>query len=190
MLAYHNFGERSDEEFAQAQMLIGMCMDNRKRLTMPTNFAFIIRAGGANLRQSEFKISYAVAVGGIRCIALIGHTQCGMVNLHERKQLFTDGLVLAGWDAKAAEEHFDQFAPIHEIRNETDFILNETMRLRKRYPNVSVAPLLYRVEDNLLYFIQESSSEHRREAKAKEALERHRERFTQNVPGTSKESAR
>ena len=139
-------------------MLIGMCMDNRKRLKMPQNFAFIIRAGGANLRQSEFKISYAVAVGGIRCIALIGHTQCGMVNLHERKKLFTDGLVSAGWDPQAAEEHFDHYAPIHEIRNETDFILNETRRLRLRYPKVLIAPLLYRVEDNKIYFINEKNA--------------------------------
>lgn len=135
-----------------------MCMDNRKRLKMPQNFAFIIRAGGANLRQSEFKISYAIAVGGIRYIALIGHTQCGMVNLHERKKLFTDGLVSAGWDPITAEEHFDHYAPIHEIRNETDFILNETRRLRLRYPKVLIAPLLYRVEDNKLYFISETSA--------------------------------
>lgn len=152
----HNFGKTIDQEYAQAQMLIGMCMDNRKRLKIPHNFAFIIRTGGANLRQSEFKISYAIAVGGVRCFALIGHTQCGMVNLHERKKLFTDGLIDAGWDPKAAEDHFDSYAPIHEIRNETDFILNETRRFRTRYPNVLVAPILYRVEDNALYLIDES----------------------------------
>lgn len=153
----HNFGMHKDEEFAQAQMLIGMCMDNRKNLKMPHNFAFILRDGGANFRQSEFKISYAVAVGGIRCIALIGHTQCGMVNLHDRKKLFTDGLVSAGWDPKAADEHFEQSAPVFEIRNETDFIINEVKRLRRRYPNVLVAPLLYKVEDSTLYLIAENT---------------------------------
>ena len=40
-----------------------MCMDNRKHLHIPDNFAFIIRSGGANLRYSEFKVSYAIAVG-------------------------------------------------------------------------------------------------------------------------------
>ena len=56
LLEYHNLG-RPFETCAQAQLLIGMCMDNRKHLNIPDNFAFIIRAGGVNLRYSEFKIS-------------------------------------------------------------------------------------------------------------------------------------
>jgi len=135
-----------------------MCMDNRNHLQIPDNFAFIIRAGGANLRYSEFKVSYAIAVGGIRCIALIGHTQCGMVNLIARKDQFVQGLVkAAGWQPQSAEEHFLHFAPIFEIGNEVDFILSEVKRLRLRYPKIMVAPLLYRVEDNRLYLIQEST---------------------------------
>ncbi len=73
-------------------------MDNRKHLHIPDNFAFIIRAGGANLRYSEFKVSYAIAVGSVSCIALVGHNQCGMVNLISRKEQFIRGLVEnAGW---------------------------------------------------------------------------------------------
>ena len=34
-----------------------------------------------------------------------------------------------------------------------DFVLSEAKRLRLRYPKIQVAPLLYRVEDNLLYLI-------------------------------------
>ncbi len=90
--------------------------------------------GGANLGYSEFKVSYAVAVGGVRCIALIGHTQCGMVNLIARKTQFVQGLVkAAGWQEQAAEEHFFHFAPMFEIGNEVDFILSEVKRLRFRY---------------------------------------------------------
>jgi carbonic anhydrase len=134
-------------------------MDNRKHLHIPDNFAFIIRAGGANLRYSEFKVSYAIGVGGVRCLALIGHNQCGMVNLAARKEQFVRGLVeTAGWGQKSAEEHFLQFAPMFEIGNEIDFVLSEVRRLRLRYPKILVAPLLYRVEDNLLYLIQEASS--------------------------------
>ena len=36
-----------------------------------------------------------------------------------------------------------------------DFALSETKRLRQRYSGVQVAPLLYRVEDHLLYWIRE-----------------------------------
>jgi len=155
LLEYHNLN-RQFEIYQKAQILIGMCMDNRKHLQIPDNFAYIIRAGGANLRYSEFKVSYAIAVGDVKSIALIGHSQCGMVNLIERKELFIQGLVdNAGWQREAAEEHFMQFAPMFEIGNEIDFVLSETKRLRFRYPKVQIAPLLYRVEDNLLYQIKE-----------------------------------
>lgn len=155
LLEYNNLN-REHETYTQAQMLIGMCMDHRKHLHIPDNFAYIIRAGGANLRYSEFKVSYAIAVGGVRCIALIGHNQCGMVNLMARREAFINGLVEnAGWEKELAEQHFMNFAPMFEIGNEIDFVLSETQRLRARYPKILVAPLLYKVEDNLLYQIKE-----------------------------------
>jgi carbonic anhydrase len=157
LLEYHNLN-RPLETFDKAQLLVGMCMDNRKHLHMPDNFAFIIRSGGANLRYSEFKVSYAIAVGQVSHIALIGHNNCGMVNLISRKTEFIDGLVtFAGWESERAEEHFMHYAPMFEIGNETDFILSETKRLRLRYPKVLIAPLIYLVEDNKLYFIEEVS---------------------------------
>ena len=156
LLEYHNL-ERPFQSYSNADLLIGMCMDNRKHLRIPDNFAFILRAGGANLRYSEFKVSYAIAVGNVRCIALIGHTQCGMVNLISRKEQFVRGLVeTAGWQAQAAEEHFNHYAPMFEIGNEIDFVLSEVKRLRLRYPKILVAPLLYRVENNQLCLIQET----------------------------------
>ena len=156
LLEYHNLNQEY-KIYSQAQLLIGMCMDNRKHLHIPDNFAFIIRAGGANLRYSEFKVSYAIGVGGVKSIALIGHDQCGMVNLVARKDIFINGLVEnAGWERAQAEEHFMQLAPMFEIGNEVDFVLSETQRLRTRYPKVQVAPLLYKVEDNLLYQIKEN----------------------------------
>ena len=155
LLEYHNLG-RPFETYAQAQLLIGMCMDNRKHLNVPDNFAFIIRAGGANLRYSEFKISYAIGVGGVSALALIGHTKCGMVNLAARKEAFIRGLVEnAGWEETQAEEHFRSFAALFEIGNEVDFTLSEAPRLRARYPKIIVAPMLYRVEDNRLYLLSE-----------------------------------
>ncbi|HKI54329.1 MAG TPA: carbonic anhydrase [Anaerolineales bacterium] len=155
LLEYHNLN-REYETYTQAQLLVGMCMDNRKHLHIPDNFAYIIRAGGANLRYSEFKVSYAIAVGGVKSIALIGHNNCGMVNLVARKEIFINGLAEnAGWEKEKAEQHFNQFAPMFEIENEIDFILSETQRLRSRYPKIQVAPLLYLVEDNLLYQIKE-----------------------------------
>jgi carbonic anhydrase len=154
LLEYHNLG-RPFETYSTAQLLIGMCMDNRKHLRIPDNFAYIIRAGGGNLRYSEFKVSYAVAVGGVKYIALMGHNNCGMVNLMARKEMFIQGLVEAGWDREWADEHFMAFAPMFEIGNEVDFVLSEAKRLRLRYPKILVAPMIYRIEDNSLNLIRE-----------------------------------
>ncbi|MEP7235345.1 MAG: carbonic anhydrase [Ignavibacteriota bacterium] len=156
LLEYHDLGKPIDPVSAP-ELLIGMCMDNRKHLTIPDNFAFIIRSGGANLRYSEFKVSYAISVGGVKHIAIIGHTNCGMVNLIARKEIFIQGLVdLAGWDRARAEDHFMHFAPMYEIGNEVDFVLSEAKRLRLFYPAITVAPMIYKVEDNRIYLIGEN----------------------------------
>jgi len=153
LLEYHNLG-RAYDSYTNAQLLVGMCMDHRKHLHIPDNFAYIIRAGGANLRYSEFKVSYAIAVGGVTTIALIGHNNCGMVNLAARRAQFIDGLVEnAGWDRERAEEHFMHFAPTFEIGNEIDFVTSEAKRLHMRYPKIMVAPMIYLVEDNRLYLL-------------------------------------
>jgi carbonic anhydrase len=153
LLEYHNLNREADT-YTQAKLLVGMCMDNRKHLHIPDNFAYIIRAGGANLRYSEFKVSYAIAIGNVQHIALIGHNNCGMVNLASKKDRFINGLVeKAGWERKWAEEHFMHFSPMFEIGNEIDFTLSEAKRLRLRYPRIMIAPMLYKVEDNRLYLI-------------------------------------
>jgi len=156
LLEYHNL-DRPFGTYQNAEMLVGMCMDNRKHLHMPDNFSFIIRTGGANLRYSEFNVSFAVAIGSVGHMALIGHNHCGMVNLASKKKLFIDGLVKnAGWDSQLAEDQFMNFAPMFEIINEIDFTLSEVRRLRLRYPKVKIAPMHYLVEDNQLYLIKEN----------------------------------
>lgn len=155
LLEYHNLG-KSYGVYSKAELLVGMCMDNRKHLRMPDNFAYIIRSGGANLRYSEFKVSYAIGVGGVRAIVIIGHDGCGMVNLVSRRDLFVSGLVEnAGWEREAAEEHFQNYAPLFEIGSEVDFTLSEVQRLRARYPALVVAPMFYMVESGMLYLISE-----------------------------------
>jgi len=101
-LKYHNLNLEY-ATYSQAQLLVGICMDNRKHLHIPDNFAYTIRAGGANLRYSKFKVSYAIAVGGVKNIALIGHNQCGMVNLNAREDVFFKGSIEnAGWNPEWA----------------------------------------------------------------------------------------
>jgi len=155
LLEYHNLNKDFDN-YNNAQLLIGMCMDNRKHLRIPDNFSYIIRSGGGNLRYSEFKVSFAIAIGNVKHIALIGHSNCAMVNLFSKKEKFINGLVEnAGWDKTWATDHFVHFSPMFEIGNEIDFLLSEAKRLRLKYPKITIAPMYYKVEDNLLYLINE-----------------------------------
>jgi carbonic anhydrase len=155
LIQYQNFAA-PHKAYTSAQLLIGMCMDNRKQLKIPENFAYIIRTGGANLRYSEFKVSYAIAVGNVDYIVLIAHDRCGMVNLASKMQPFIEGLCrLENWDAEKAKDHFLNYAPIYEIENETEFVLTESKRLAKKYKGVTVVPLYYTLDDNKLSFIEE-----------------------------------
>jgi len=157
LLEYHNL-IKPLVPYTQAQLLVGMCMDNRKHLHIPDNFSYIIRAGGANLQFSEFNVSYAISVGQIHHIAIIGHNKCGMVNLSERKETFITDLVNnAGWTKAKATESFNHFVPIFEIGNEIEFTLSEVKRLRLKYPKITVAPLFYNVDNNRLYLIKETN---------------------------------
>lgn len=157
LLRFHNLGIDLPS-YTAARLLIGMCMDHRKALRLPDNFAYILRSGGGNLRHSEFKVSYAIAIGGVRAIALLAHDQCGMVNLMSRREAFIEGLIEgAGWEREWAEQHFMHFAPMFEIGNEIDFVLAEAKRLRLRYPRIAVAPFLYKVDDGRLFALRETA---------------------------------
>mgnify|MGYP001157466752 FL=1 len=155
LLEYHNL-QRSYEVYSHAQLLIGMCMDYRKTLHIPENFAYILRSGGGNLRYSEFNVSYCIAMGGVKAIALIAHNDCGMEGLQVKKEQFVNGLVEnAGWDRDFAEAHFTNFASMFEIGNDIDFVISEAARLRGRYPKILVAPLYFNVENNELFLLKE-----------------------------------
>lgn len=154
LIEYHNLN-RPFDPYDNAKLLVGMCMDSRKHLHMPENFAYIIRSGGGNLRHSEFKVSMAISAG-VRAIALLVHTNCRMSNLMSRREAFITGLMEnGGWTREHAERQFDAYAPLFEIGNEIDFVKSEADRLRRRYPKVMVAPMLYKLEDNKIYFVRE-----------------------------------
>lgn len=153
LIRYQNLGE-TFKTHNIAQMLVAMCMDNRKQLRIPENFAYIIRTGGANLRRNEFKVAYAIAVGGVKHVALIAHDNCGMVNLSNRRQQFVDGLeTLASWSAQDAGQFFDSNVPFFEIGDEIEFAFTEAERLGKAFSGVKFLPLYYTLNDNMLHLI-------------------------------------
>jgi carbonic anhydrase len=158
LLRYHNLKEPLPPTSGTPEMLIGMCMDHRKDLTIPSEFAYVLRTAGGNLRDSGFEISYAVAIGGVQTIALLAHTDCGMAHVTQKRDAFVRGLVdRAGWKEPSALMQFTAYAAHHEIGDPVQFALTETMRLRAVYPRVMIAPLLYTVEDDRLMQIGETS---------------------------------
>lgn len=89
----------------------------------------------------------------------IGHTQCGMVNLMSRKRALVDGLVEgARWERNRRRKITSSTSPpTCEIGNEVEVVVSEAERLRLRYPEVEVASMLYKVEDDRLYLIRDSA---------------------------------
>jgi carbonic anhydrase len=154
LLEYQNFRKvyQSQEE---PSLLVAMCMDSRKKLQVPKNFAFVIRTGGANMREMEFKVSYLISLLDLKYIALIGHNDCRMVNLIDRKEDYIKGMVKnAGWNVEKASAHFEQFAPLYNIEDEAAFILREQDRLVKLFPKLIVVPMIYNVQDSALSIIR------------------------------------
>jgi carbonic anhydrase len=151
LLGYHNLGWELPPTTGHARLLISMCMDHRKDLVLPNEFAYVLRSAGGHLRDSAFEVSYAIAVGGVRTMALLGHTDCGMVNVTSRRADFVRGLQeRGGWTADDASAHFEQYAPQYQIDNAVDFVCTEAERLHRLYPAVLVAPLFYEVASDRL----------------------------------------
>jgi len=157
LLRYHNLGEPLPASSGRARLLIAMCMDHRKVIVVPGEFAYVLRSAGGTLRDSEFEVSYAIAVGGVRTIALVSHTDCGMERVTTRRDAFVRGLVEnAGWTAADAAAQFDAYAARYQIGEPVAFAVAEMVRLRTLYPTIQFAPLLYRVDDDRIYQIREA----------------------------------
>lgn len=150
LLAYHNL-RRPYRAYDRAELVITMCMDYRKVLRIPDNFAYVLRTGGGDPSKVAFEISFAIAVGGVSTLALIAHDDCGMVDLRGRRSAFVQGLIREGWQREEAEMHFDTHAPIYEVWDSAEFIYAKANSLQARFPNITVTPLFYSVKDGLLY---------------------------------------
>ena len=151
LLRYHNLGEPLPPTTGHAHLLVSMCMDHRKELVIPNEFAYVLRSAGGNLRDSEFEVAYAVAMGGVDTIALLAHTDCGMSHVLAKRDPFVAGLeTRAGWSPERAAELFDAYAHRFHIGDAVTFVIDEAARLRALFPAVRVAPLLYRVDSDRL----------------------------------------
>src|SRR4051794_26279104 len=116
LLQYQNLGIPVPRSSGHTQLLISMCMDYRKELRVPGEFAYVLRSAGGGLHGTVFEVSYAIAVGGVRWLAILTHTDCGMAHLMNKRDAFARGLAEhGGWSREAAASLFDGAAAEHYI---------------------------------------------------------------------------
>lgn len=153
LLLSHNLSLQSGR-YGRADMLILMCMDSRQALKIPKNSAFIVRNSGATRNGVSFSLSFTLAVGGIRHIAVIGHSDCMMVDLESRREEFVRGLTeCGGWDKDIAESYFSDSCALFNKKDVVSSVISEVALIRAQYPGTVVAPLFYSLEDDRLCLI-------------------------------------
>lgn len=152
-LCYHNLWQ-GPHSYESPKLLIVTCMDYRVHLYVPEKFAYVLRLAGANLRHREFDLACVLAFAGIRHVCLVGHTDCAMESLNEKREAFISGLQkMGGWSKSRAELEFGLFAPRLGISNVVDFTLFEAAWLERRFAGILVAPMIYDVKDSSLHQI-------------------------------------
>ncbi len=155
LLEYHNF-KKPHDRYAQPELLLATCMDFRVNPVLPERFAYVIRTAGASLRSVDFPVSYAIGAGGVENIVVMGHTDCGMVQVHEHKEVFKEGLARrVNWPEQKSEDHFHACAPLHEIGDAVAFTLLQVVRLKSLYPGILIVAMLYDVATNKINLLKE-----------------------------------
>jgi carbonic anhydrase len=155
LLRSHNLGEFDIATGSSPELIIGKCIDYRKSLRLPRDWAYILRREGANMHGAEFAIALGLTQG-IKYMALIAHNSCAMANVEDMKERFLKVLVdNHGWDEDLAEQMFIHNATLKGINNEIDFVLGEAKRIRELFTGLVIVPMLYRVEDDRLYLIRD-----------------------------------
>lgn len=153
LIRSQNMGDFEESVNERAELVIGMCIDYRKALSVPKDFAYILRREGANMNGAEYAIALALSKG-IKYMALIAHNDCAMSNTGDLRETFIDNLAdNYKWSKSKATTFFDDHIRSKDIGNEVDFVLEEALRLSKVFPGLKVIPMLFRVEDNRLYLI-------------------------------------
>jgi carbonic anhydrase len=156
LLRYQNLqADLNEDVYDKPELLILQCMDHRKKLHLPERFAYIVRNAGANIRSNEFSMAYAIGVGRVSYVAMISHTDCGMIDLEMKKDDFIQGLIEhAGWSQGHADMFFHMNANIFSMHDPALFSKMEAQRFQVSYPKILFQPFVYNTEDGLLYIVE------------------------------------
>ena len=151
LLRYQNLAA-SARRHARPEVLIATCLEQQAALRMPEGFAIQLHTAAASLKRDPFKVSWAIGVAGVSAIAIIGHDNCGLVELRNHREQFVVQMIeAAGWERPAAEQHFDHWSDLFEVDSPADFVAAEAARLQIRYPKILVAPLMYQSASGRLH---------------------------------------
>jgi carbonic anhydrase len=155
LLRHHNLAVAS-RSYPHPEILVSTCMELPAGLRLPAGFAITLLTGAGGMKRMPFKVSWAVGVAGVTAIAVVGHQGCTMVGLRNEREQFVQRLVATGgWERAAAEQHFDHWGDLFEIADPLTFVIEESRRLRLRYPRLLVAPLMLDAGNGLLQQIPE-----------------------------------
>ncbi|HBF13980.1 MAG TPA: carbonic anhydrase [Deltaproteobacteria bacterium] len=160
LLLFHNEGKDASGICERPQLIVSLCMDQRISLHLPEGFAYTLRTPGSRIQGLEFAVSYAIAMGEVRTLAIIGHTDCAMTKVKEVKRCFVRRLDTwhTGWSAKDALRHFNRWAPTFYIENIEQHVRIQADWISGIFPDLLVAPMIYQVEDHHLYLLEENGS--------------------------------
>jgi hypothetical protein len=155
-LRYHNLGE-GPHCYDSPQLLIVTCTDYFIHLHVPKRFAYVLRLAGFNQNHREFDLSRALAFAGMRYVCVVGHTDCAMEALKDKRKDFASGLERIGsWSKVKAAEQFDLCVPAFHILHVVDFTLFLAGLLERKFPEILVAPIICDVKYSSLYQIAKS----------------------------------
>ena len=71
LLALHNLGAGA-RSYAHPQILIATCPEQQLALRIPAGFAISLHTAAANLKRDPFKVSWAIGIGRVSAIAIVG----------------------------------------------------------------------------------------------------------------------
>jgi len=155
LLKSNNLGKIDIAPSETPELLIGMCIDYRKSLYLPRDWAYVIRREGANMLGAEFALALGTSMG-IKYMALIGHDRCAMSRPQNNRDNFIRCLTEEhGWNSDLATRFFEDHIRSHEIGNEISFMIEESNRLQRTFKGLTIVPMLYRLDDNKLYLLKE-----------------------------------
>lgn len=127
-------------------LVVATCMDHRVNLKMPVSFAMLIRTAGANVEPLVFNVLAAMAVRDIRTVAVIGHSDCAMLDVERHRDKFIATATSLGTMTEAeAEKLFNRGASHFGFADFHEQVLSQCDYLHKVMPEALIAPLAFDV---------------------------------------------